>query len=89
MSLQQVNAFYEVLMSETSIYEEYFNNCCSRGLLSSWHWDKTKIVNFAASLGYQFNEYELAYVWFESEPTYSHNSLSLSKEDKILELSQV
>lgn len=68
MSLQQVNTFYEVLMSEPTIYEEYFNLCSSKGLLNSRHWDKTKIVNFAASLGYHFNEYELAYVWFESEP---------------------
>ncbi|UKO98833.1 hypothetical protein [Nostoc sp. UHCC 0870] len=89
MSLQQVNAFYEVLMSETSIYEAYFNKCCNRGLLSSWHWDTTKIVNFAASLGYKFTEYELTHVWFESEPSLYNDSLSLSKQRKLLELTQV
>ncbi|MEA5565230.1 MULTISPECIES: hypothetical protein [unclassified Anabaena] len=89
MSLQQVNAFYEVLISETSVYEAYFNNCCNRGLLSSWHWDTTKIVNFAATLGYKFTEYELTHVWFEGEPSFSDDSLSLSKQSKLLELTKV
>ncbi|WP_066376499.1 MULTISPECIES: Nif11-like leader peptide family natural product precursor [unclassified Anabaena] len=88
MSLEQVNAFYEVLISEPTIYEEYFNKCCSRGLLNSCHWDKTKIVKFAASLGYHFNEDELANVWFESEPSYAQNSLSLSTQNQLLGFTQ-
>jgi hypothetical protein len=89
MSLQQVNAFYEVLMLDSSIYEAYFNNCCSRGLLGSWHWNTTTIVNFAATLGYQFTEYELTYVWFESEPSSVYDSVSESKQSKLLELATV
>ncbi|QLE56984.1 hypothetical protein [Nostoc sp. TCL26-01] len=72
MSLEQAYAFYEVLMSDKTIYEQYLINCRRRGLLGSYHWDKTKIVNFASSLGYKFSEYELTQVWFESQPIVSH-----------------
>jgi hypothetical protein len=78
MSLAQVNAFYEVLISDQAIYEQYFNKCCRRGIFASCHWDKSKIVNFAATLGYSFNEHELAQLWFESEPSLSDSSLNLS-----------
>lgn len=78
MSLAQVNAFYEVLISNEAIYQQYFNKCCRRGILGSCHWDKTKIVNFAATLGYGFNERELDQLWFESEPSLSDDSLNLS-----------
>ncbi|BAB76740.1 Nif11-like leader peptide family natural product precursor [Anabaena sp. FACHB-709] len=77
MSLQQANAFYEALMADEIIYEKYFNKCCSRSLLGSYHWDKTKIVNFAATLGYRFTETELAQLWFDSEPS-NHEQLSLA-----------
>lgn len=79
MSLQQVNDFYEVLMSEQAIYEQYYSKCCVRGLFGIWDWDKTKIVNFAASLGYIFTETELDEVWFGSEPSISESSLNLSE----------
>jgi hypothetical protein len=67
MSLEQVNAFYEVLMSEQDIYDQYYHKCCIRGLFGIWNWDKTKIVSFAATLGYTFNENELDAVWFGNE----------------------
>jgi hypothetical protein len=76
MSLKQVNAFYELLISEPAIYEQYYHNCCRQGFFGSHHWDKTKIVNLAASLGYGFSESELNQVWFESEPTFSEQTLS-------------
>ncbi|WP_427161583.1 hypothetical protein ACQFX9_08500 [Aliinostoc sp. HNIBRCY26] len=86
MSLQQVHAFYEVLMLDSSIYEAYFNNCSNRGLLGSWHWDTNKIVNFAATFGYEFTEYELTHVWFENEPISTHNSLSEPPQSQLKEL---
>lgn len=89
MSLQQVHDFYEVLMLDSSIYEAYFNKCCKRGFLDSWHWNTTTIVNFAATLGYQFTEYELTHVWFESDPISVHDSVSESKQSNLLELATV
>ncbi|MBW4564825.1 MAG: Nif11-like leader peptide family natural product precursor [Mojavia pulchra JT2-VF2] len=71
MPLEQVNAFYELLMSEPAIYEQYYKNCCSQGFFGSCHWDKTKIVSFAATLGYSFSERELDQIWFESESSLS------------------
>lgn len=79
MSLQQVNDFYDVLTSDQAIYEQYYSKCCMRGLFGIWNWDKTKIVNFAASLGYIFTETELDEVWFGSEPSISESSLNLSE----------
>ncbi|WP_413174575.1 Nif11-like leader peptide family natural product precursor [Anabaena azotica] len=68
MSLEQVENFYTMLNSEPVMYELYCNNCCKRGVFDSCHWDKTKIVNFAANLGYAFTEAELEELWFASEP---------------------
>ncbi|NMG06875.1 hypothetical protein [Brasilonema sp. UFV-L1] len=79
MSLDQVNAFYEVLMSDQLIYEQYHNKCCVRGVFGIWDWDKTKIVNFAAHLGYIFTESDLDEVWFGQEPSISESSSNLSK----------
>lgn len=78
MSLKQVNAFYELLISEPAIYDEYYNKCCRRGFFNTCHWDKTKIINFAATLGYNFNESELDELCFESE-NISDYSLKLSE----------
>jgi hypothetical protein len=74
MSLEQVKNFYTMLSSEVVMYELYCNNCCERGVFDSCHWDKTKIVNFAANLGYGFTEAELEELWFASEPINYMNS---------------
>ncbi|NJM71004.1 MAG: hypothetical protein HC862_12665 [Scytonema sp. RU_4_4] len=79
MSLDQVNAFYEVLMSDQLIYEQYYNQCCVRGLFGIWDWDKAKIVNFAATLGYIFTEDELDEVWYGDESGISESSSNLSQ----------
>jgi Nif11 domain len=79
MSLEHVNAFYEALTQDNGIYEQYYNKCCSRGFFGIWNWDKTKIVNFAATLGFTFNETELDQVWFEGEPDVTNNSLNISE----------
>ena len=79
MSLEQVDAFYELLNAEQAIYEQYYNQCCRPGFLGSYHWDKTKIVDFAANLGYSFNENELDQVWFGNEPSFSEESVNLSQ----------
>ncbi|MBH8573678.1 Nif11-like leader peptide family natural product precursor [Nostocaceae cyanobacterium CENA369] len=71
MSLKQVNAFYEVVISDRAIYEQYLKKCCRRGFLGSCHWDKTRIVKFASTLGYQFTESELAQVLFEDEASFA------------------
>ncbi|MGM3307721.1 Nif11-like leader peptide family natural product precursor [Anabaena sp. WFMT] len=68
MSLEQVESFYEMLSSETTLYELYHHSCCQIGLFDSCHWDKAKIVNFAANLGYSFTEGELEELLFTSEP---------------------
>jgi|GEM_PF-1523774 hypothetical protein len=67
MSLEQVNAFYDVLTSDQTIYEQYYHKCCVQGCFGIWNWDRTKIVSFAASLGYIFNENELDAIWFGNE----------------------
>ncbi|KAB8330959.1 hypothetical protein SD80_025605 [Scytonema tolypothrichoides VB-61278] len=79
MSLDQVNAFYEVLMSDQVIYQQYYEKCCVKGLFGVWDWDKTKIVNFAATLGYTFTEHDLDEAWFGGEPGVSENSLNVSE----------
>ncbi len=66
MSLEQVDAFYDVVASNQEIYEQYYNGCCIRGLFGIWNWDKTKIVNFAASVGFEFTESDLDMALFES-----------------------
>ncbi|WP_017655640.1 Nif11-like leader peptide family natural product precursor [Fortiea contorta] len=71
MSLTQVNAFYELLISEPAIYQEYYNKCCRQGFFGSYHWDKSKIISLAATLGYNFNENELIHLWLEGEQSYS------------------
>ncbi|MBK1985947.1 Nif11-like leader peptide family natural product precursor [Sphaerospermopsis aphanizomenoides BCCUSP55] len=68
MSLQQVESFYEMLSSEPTLYELYCKKCCQQGVFDSCHWDTKKIVNFAATLGYNFTEAELEELWFASEP---------------------
>lgn len=65
MSLEHVNAFYKVLESEQNIYEQYYKQCSLRGAFGVWNWDKHKIINFAANLGYSFTESELNQVLFE------------------------
>jgi Nif11 domain len=76
MSLQQVNAFYEMLTSDKATYEQYYNKCSSRGIFGIWNWDTNKIMNFAANLGYTFTESELEQVLFD-EPRVSNSSLNL------------
>ncbi|RCJ34745.1 hypothetical protein A6770_16925 [Nostoc minutum NIES-26] len=83
MSLQQVNAFYEVLISDQAIYEQYLKKCCRRGFFGSCHWDKTKIVNFATTIGYKFTEDELAQVLFEDEASFCDSSLNLSAHGQL------
>ncbi|KAF3889634.1 MULTISPECIES: Nif11-like leader peptide family natural product precursor [Nostocales] len=79
MALEQVNAFYDTLMSDRAIYEQYYRQCCVRGLFGIWDWDKTKIVNFATTLGYSFTESELDAVLFGSEPIVLQDSINLSE----------
>lgn len=75
MSLEQVNAFYQALSSDSALYEQYLNNCGSQGFFGQLHWDKTKIVRFAATIGYDFTENELYQVWFGNEDSsYSEES---------------
>jgi hypothetical protein len=89
MSLKEVRVFYEVLTVNEAIYKQYFNLCGRQGFFGSWHWDKTKIVKFAASLGFHFNEGELEYSWFESNPSSPQASLnSLEEQPTYLEYEQ-
>jgi len=83
MSLQQVNAFYDLLVSEPIIYDQYQNKCCSRGFFGTCHWDKTKIVKFAAIHGYTFDESDLDKVWFEEESSLAENSLHLAESGNL------
>ncbi|GAX37555.1 hypothetical protein NIES3585_36000 [Nodularia sp. NIES-3585] len=78
MTLEQVETFYKVLISDQTIYEQYCNQCCRRGFFGSYHWNKTKIINFATNLGFKFTEYELEKLWFESAPSFVNEPLSLS-----------
>lgn len=59
MSLERVDAFYKDLMINQEIYEQYYKKCSVKGTFGVWSWDKTKIVDFAATLGYEFSESEL------------------------------
>lgn len=77
MSLEQMNAFYEVLISDRAIYEQYLNKCCRRSFFGGCHWDKTKIINLATSLGYKFTESELAQLLLEDETSVGDRSLNL------------
>ncbi|MEA5616381.1 hypothetical protein VB711_00795 [Cronbergia sp. UHCC 0137] len=85
MSVAQVQRFYEALILDQSLYEQYVNKCCWRGFLGSFHWDKTKIINFAATLGYNFNESELEELWFYNEPFFDE-SINLSEQRTLEEL---
>ncbi len=76
MALEQVRVFYEVLASDRKLYEQYFNQCGRQGFFGYRHWNKTKIVSFAAALGYSFTENELEQVWFESAPSNSQTSVT-------------
>jgi hypothetical protein len=78
MSLEQVNAFYEVLTSNQAIYDEYFHKCCLRGLFGIWNWDTAKIVDFAASLDFHFTVQDLETVLFEGDAGVVKPSISLS-----------
>ncbi|MDH6057373.1 hypothetical protein [Umezakia ovalisporum] len=82
MSLEQVDAFYQILMSDQAIYEQYCNECCCCGFFGSFHWSKTKIVNFAANLGFYFTEYELEELWFKSQPNMDIKAVFLSSDQK-------
>lgn len=71
MSLEQVESFYEMLSLEPLIYEQYYKHCRQQGVFHSSHWDTSKIVNFAATLGYGFSEAELEELLFASQPVIS------------------
>jgi Nif11 domain len=79
MSLEQVKAFYDLLTAEPAIYDQYSKKCCNQGFFGSYHWDKAKIVKFAATHGYSFNETELDQIWFGSESIVGENSLNLAE----------
>ncbi|NES99888.1 MAG: hypothetical protein F6K62_19910 [Sphaerospermopsis sp. SIO1G2] len=68
MSLEQVESFYEMLNLEPGVYELYYENCRQQGVLDSYHWDLKKIVAFAATFGYEFDEPELEEILFATEP---------------------
>ncbi|TAE55344.1 MAG: hypothetical protein EAZ76_15670 [Nostocales cyanobacterium] len=68
MSLAQVESFYEMLNLEPSVYDLYYQNCRQQGVFDSCHWDTKKIVAFAATFGYEFNEAELEEILFATEP---------------------
>lgn len=67
MSVENATAFYQVLISEQDIYEQYCKKCSQQGVFGVWNWDKTEIVNFAAKLGFDFTECELDRVWFDTD----------------------
>ncbi len=83
MSLQQVDAFYEVLASDQVLYEQYYNNCCIRGFFGIWNWDKKKIVSFATSLGFEFTESDLDIALFENGAGAVQTSISSSGYEHI------
>lgn len=78
MSIEQVNAFYDFVSADAGIYEQYYNSCCQRGMFGVWNWDTTKIVAFAASLGFNFSESELATVLFDSDAIMVTNDTTYS-----------
>ncbi len=67
MSVAQVKAFYNVLILDENVYQQYHNKCSLKGFFGVWNWDRTKIVNFAATAGYDFTETELEQVLFEDK----------------------
>jgi Nif11 domain len=71
MSLEQVRVFYDLLTIDEGIYEQYFSQCSAQGFFGNRHWNKTKIVNFAASLGFSFTENQLEEAWFGSNTSVS------------------
>lgn len=77
MSLEQVDAFYETLMVNQEVYEQYYKKCSIKGTFGVWNWDKKKIVNFAATLGYEFTEPELDEVLFDTGATASTKSFNV------------
>ena len=77
MSLEQVDAFYETLMTHQEVYEQYYKKCSIKGTFGVWNWDKAKIVDFAATLGYEFTEPELAEVLFDGRVTVYNRSYNL------------
>jgi Nif11 domain len=83
MSLDQVRDFYEVLTADRLLYQQYFERCSNQGVFGIRHWNKTKIVDFAATLGYTFTENELEYAWFNS------NFSEPKETDKIPEYERV
>ncbi|MEB3181035.1 MAG: Nif11-like leader peptide family natural product precursor [Nostocaceae cyanobacterium] len=79
MSLEQVNAFYEHLTADAALYEQYFHKCGTQGCFGELHWDKTKVVYFAATIGYNFTPDELHQVWFGSEDDSNREELLSSR----------
>ncbi|MGB3637922.1 MAG: Nif11-like leader peptide family natural product precursor [Rivularia sp. (in: cyanobacteria)] len=77
MSLEQVDAFYENLMANQEVYEQYYKSCSVKGVFGVWNWDKKKIVNFAATLGYEFTEPELDEGLFDTGAIDSNKTLNL------------
>lgn len=77
MSLEQVDSFYENLMANQEVYEQYYKSCSIKGVFGVWSWDKKKIVHFAATLGYEFTEPELDQVLFDTGATDSNKSLNI------------
>lgn len=75
MSVENATAFYEVLVSDRDVYEQYCKKCSQQGVFGVWNWDKTKIVSFAAKLGFDFTEGELDQVWFETESDSTENTI--------------
>lgn len=78
MSVENATAFYQVLVSDPEIYEQYCKKCSQQGVFGVWNWDKAKIVNFAAKLGFDFTECELDRVWFDTELSSNQNSIDSS-----------
>ncbi|MDY6901506.1 MAG: Nif11-like leader peptide family natural product precursor [Cyanobacteriota bacterium] len=77
MSLEQVDAFYDNLMKNQEVYEQYYKSCSIKGVFGVWNWDKKKIVNFAATLGFEFTEPELDEVLFDAGAAGSNQSLNI------------
>ncbi|MEM6753829.1 MAG: Nif11-like leader peptide family natural product precursor [Cyanobacteria bacterium P01_C01_bin.38] len=77
MSLEQVDAFYENLMANQEVYEQYYKSCSIKGVFGVWNWDRKKIVNFAATLGYEFTEPELNEVLFNTGASDYNKTLNI------------
>ena len=78
MSVENATAFYQVLVSDQDIYEQYCKKCSEQGVFGVWNWDKTRIVDFAAKLGFDFTESELDRVWFDSDISNTQNYIESS-----------